>query len=100
MLHPDYPNLFHASAADEFFHYCLKKFERTRVGVSTVDEDSEMTDVFENDADNEDGSDVKLDIKTKLPTPEYYGDDKDDDDDIEKNIQMAKLTVKDTKGNF
>ena len=99
MLHPDYPNLFHISAADEFFHYCLKKFERTRVGVSTVDEDSEMTDVFENDADNEDGGDVKLDIKNKLPTPEYYGDDKDDDD-IEKNIQMAKLTVKDTKGNF
>jgi len=94
MLHPDYPNLFHISAADEFFHYCLKKFERTRVGVSTVGEDSEMTDVFDNDADEEEGGEKLLDVKKKLPKDEYY------DDDDGPNIAMAKLTVKDTKGNF
>ena len=97
MLHPDYPNLFHMSYADEFFHHCLKKFERTRVGVTTGADDSEMTDLVDNEADEEDGGDEKLDLKKKLPEPEYYREPENEDDD---DMPMAKLTVKDTKGNF
>jgi hypothetical protein len=97
MLHPDYPNLFHMSYADEFFHHCLKKFERTRVGVTTGADDSEMTDMIDNEADEEEGGDEKLDLKKKLPEPEYYREPENEDDD---DMPMAKLTVKDTKGNF
>ena len=99
MMHPDYPALFHMSEADEFFHFCLKEFDRSRVGVVAVADDSEMTDVLENEADEEDGGDVKLDVKKKLPEPSYYrgddNDDNDDDDGATDDIPMAKLAVKD-----
>jgi hypothetical protein len=94
MMHPDYPALFRMSEAEEFFHFCLKEFDRSRV-VSTgvIADDSEMTDVLENEADEEDGGDVKLDVKKKLPEPTYYRGD--DDDDATDDIPMAKLAVKD-----
>jgi hypothetical protein len=91
MMHPDYPALFRMSEADEFFHFCLKEFDRARVGVvvAVVADDSEMTDVLENEADEEDGGDKKLDLKKKIPEPAYYHEDDTD------NIPMAKLAVKD-----
>ena len=93
-MHPDYPNSFDQAEAEEFFHYCLKKFERTRVGVAVVVEDSEVTDAI--DADEEDGGDEKLDVKKKMPKEKYHEGDDDDDDETE-NIPMAKLSVKSTK---
>ena len=92
MMHPDYPALFRMSEAEEFFHFCLKEFDRSRV-VSTgvIADDSEMTDVLENEADEEDGGDKKLDLKKKIPEPTYYREDVDDTVDI----PMAKLNVKD-----
>ena len=66
-MHPDHPNLFDKSSAEEFFHYCIKKFECFR-NVDAPEEDSEMTDAQnENDADEEDGGDEKLDVRKKLP---------------------------------
>ena len=59
-----------------------------------VADDSEMTDVLENEADEEDGGDVKLDVKKKLPEPSYYRGDNDDDGAAD-DIPMAKLAVKD-----
>jgi hypothetical protein len=93
MFHPDYPALFRMSEADEFFHFCLKEFDRSRVGVAVavVADDSEMTDVLENEADEEDGGNKKLDLKKKIPEPTYYREDVDDTVDI----PMAKLNVKD-----
>ena len=90
-MHPDFLNLFHLSKAEEFFHYCLKKFERERVGVAIVVDDSEVTDAFE--GDEEEGGE-KLDVKKKLPKEKYHDDDDDDDDDNDVDIPMAKLTVK------
>ncbi len=89
MFHPDYPALFRMSEADEFFHFCLKEFDRSRVGVvvAVVADDSEMTDILENEADEEDGGDKKLDLKKKIPQPAYYHEDVD--------IPMAKLNVND-----
>ncbi len=86
------------SEAEEFFHFCLKEFDRSRVGVAAVvADDSEMTDVLENEADEEDGGDVKLDVKKKIPEPSYYREDDDDDadDGAADDIPMAKLAVKD-----
>ena len=93
MMHPDYPALFRMSEADEFFHFCLKEFDRSRIGVAVavVADDSEMTDFLENEADDEDGCDKKLDLKKKIPEPAYYREDVDDTVDI----PMAKLNVKD-----
>ena len=91
MMHPDYPALFRMSEAEEFFHFCLKEFDRSRVGVAcVVADDSEMTDVLENEADEEDGGDKKLDLKKKIPEPAYYHEDVDDTVDI----PMAKLKDK------
>jgi hypothetical protein len=75
-----------------------------------------MTDLLDNDADEEEGGDEKkLDInkkviKKKLPEPTYYRDEEpeekdeddseDEDEDEDDEMPMAKLTVKDTKGNF
>jgi hypothetical protein len=94
MMHPDYPALFRMSEAEELFHFCLKEFDRSRViTTGVIADDSEMTDVLENEADEEDGGDVKLDVKKKLPEPTYYRGD--DDDDATDDIPMAKLAVKD-----
>ena len=114
ILHPDYPSLFDKSHAEEFFHYCLKKFDRLRGIKASEDpnaqEDSEMTDLLDNEADDEEDGDEKLDvnkkvIRKKLPEPEYYrekepDEDEDEDEDEDDEMPMAKLTVKDTKGNF
>ena len=89
-MHPDFPNLFHLSKAEEFFHYCLKKSERERVGVAIVVDDSEVTDAFE--GDEEEGGE-KLDVNKKLPKEKYHDDDDEEEDDDE-DIPMAKLTVK------
>ncbi len=94
MMHHDYPALFRMSEADEFFHFCLKEFDRSRVGVAVIADDSEMTDVLENEADEEDGGDVKLDVKKKIPEASYYDDDNNDDGAAD-DIPMAKLAVKD-----
>lgn len=110
ILHPDYPDIFDSAKAEEFFHYCLKKFERIRN--DNMVEDSEMTDHQDNDADEEEGGDEKLVvdkkvIKKKLPEPTYYReeepeeedeDDSEDEDDVK--MPMSKLTVKEKRGNF
>ena len=110
-MHPDYPDLFDKTSAEEFFHYCLKKFDRIRK-IDAPEEDSEMTDAQnENDADEEDGGEEKLDVRKKFPKVRYMRDKSDEDevhhhvtssdeDEQEETIPMAKLTVKDKKGPF
>jgi len=109
-MHPDYPNSFRLSEAEEFFHHCLKKFERQRVGVAQViDEDSELTEAIDG-GDDEDGpgdnDNLKVERsknkkpKKKLPVEKYEQDesseesDDDDDDEDDEDIPMAKLSVK------
>ncbi len=107
ILHPDYPDIFDSVKAEEFFHYCLKKFERLRN--ENMVEDSEMADQQDNDADEKEGGDEKkLDInkkviKMKLSEPTYYREEEpeeEDEDDSEAEDEddikmlMAKLTVK------
>jgi hypothetical protein len=102
------------SEAEEFFQYCLKKFEQERVGVAQViDEDSELTDAIDAiDGDDEEEGNKKLNVQPsknkkqqpekKLPVEKCEQDDNDkesksseeSDDDDDENIRMAKLSVK------
>ncbi len=91
MMHPDYPALFRMSEADEFFHFCLKEFDRSRAAVAAlIGDDSEMTDVLENEADEEEGGGEDGDTSIKIK--KNHGNDDDDDTN---DIPMAKLNVKD-----
>jgi hypothetical protein len=71
------------SEAKEFFHYCLKKFERERVGFAQViDEDSELTDAIDGFGE-EDGGDKKLVLKPNKNKKNQSKKNQQDDDDEE-----------------